>query len=94
MEESQPNCCSKGAFSLQRVKLRADFFQLWNQLQVELYYLHYGNKIKRWNDGSPFFVQVFKNNHENVSIPISRVLQIQDVLNEVIVWSGMLPTNI
>lgn len=35
-----------------------------------------------------------KNNHENVSIPISRVLQIQDVLNEVIVWSGMFPYKI
>lgn len=110
IEEPQ-NCCSKGAFSLQRVKLRADFFQLWNQLQVELYYLHYGNKIKRWKgfrlmaiDGStnylfnkPEVANYFgtvKNNHENVSIPISRVLQIQDVLNEVIVWSGMFPYKI
>ncbi|MBK6990028.1 MAG: hypothetical protein IPH33_18320 [Bacteroidetes bacterium] len=84
---------------------------MWNQLQVELYYLHYGNKIKRWKgfrlmaiDGStnylfnkPEVANYFgtvKNNHENVSIPISRVLQIQDVLNEVIVWSGMFPYKI
>lgn len=109
--EEPDNCCTKGAFSLQRVKLRPDFFEVWNQLLVELFYIHYDNKIKRWKgfrlmaiDGStnylfnkPDVANYFgtvKNNHEHVSIPISRILQIQDVLNEVIVWAGMFPYKI
>lgn len=41
-------CCTKGAFSLQRAKLQPDFFMVWNQLLVELFYHYYDNKIKLW----------------------------------------------
>src|SRR5207249_8848078 len=40
--------CTKGAFSLQRVKLKPLFFQVWNQFLVSGFYHHYGKKVKRW----------------------------------------------
>jgi hypothetical protein len=39
---------TKGAFSLQRTKLQALFFELWNQWLVNSFYHYYGEKVQRW----------------------------------------------
>ena len=39
---------TKGAFSQQRGKLHPLFFKLWNHLLAESFYLHYGEKVERW----------------------------------------------
>ncbi len=44
--------------------------------------------------GKPEVIQHFgthKNQHPNVKIPMARILQIQDVLNEIIVWGDIYP---
>ena len=43
-----PVCCSVSAFTQQRMKLNAVFFELWNQLLVACYYQYYGSQVKRW----------------------------------------------
>jgi hypothetical protein len=40
--------CTKGALSLQRGKLSAIFFRVWNKWLVDCFYLYYGDKVKRW----------------------------------------------
>src|SRR5450432_1569005 len=39
---------TKGAFSLQRTKLKADFFAVWNQWLVASFYHYYGDKVNLW----------------------------------------------
>jgi hypothetical protein len=41
-------CCTKGAFSLQRPKLKPIFFKVWNDFLVLEFYNFYGNDVKRW----------------------------------------------
>lgn len=40
--------CTKGAFSLQRSKLKPLFFEMWNQWLVANFYHFYGEHAKRW----------------------------------------------
>lgn len=97
---------TKGAFSLQRGKLRALFFQAWNRCLVGSFYHHYGNNVKRWRgfriqavDGSTAYllnkkevVEYFgtQDNH-CVSIPMARIMQVQDILNDITVWGDICP---
>lgn len=109
--DAAKNQCTKGAFCLQRIKLKPVFFQFWNHLLVEKFYHHYQDAAKRWRgfrlmgiDGStnylfgkPDVINHFgtiKNQHAQVQVPMARILQIQDVLNELIVWGGIYPINI
>lgn len=106
--EEPEKACTKSAFCLQRVKLKPDFFQLWNQNLVNGFYKHYGDNVKRWKgfrllgvDGStnylynkPELIDYFgthTNQHAQVQIPMARIMQIQDVLNEIIVWGDIYP---
>jgi hypothetical protein len=41
-------CCTKGAFSLQRAKLKPIFFSVWNDFLIKNFYSFYGNNVKRW----------------------------------------------
>lgn len=105
---SPENGCTKGAFCLQRVKLKPLFFQLWNHFLVQGFYHHYGDAIQRWKgfrllavDGStnylfgkPAVIEHFgthTNQHAQVRVPMARIVQIQDVLNELIVWGDIYP---
>jgi hypothetical protein len=97
---------TKGAFSLQRTKLRAMFFQVWNKCLVSSFYYNYGDNVKRWRqfrlqavDGSTAYlmnkkdvVEYFgtQDNH-CVSIPMARVMQVQDILNDITVWGDIRP---
>jgi hypothetical protein len=97
---------TKGAFSLQRTKLQALFFQAWNKCLVKSFYRNYGDTIKRWRnfrlqavDGSTVYlmnkkdvVEYFgtQDNH-CVSIPMARVMQVQDILNDITVWGDIRP---
>jgi len=97
---------TKGAFSLQRTKLQPLFFEIWNQWLVAAFYTHYGDKVKRWRgfrlqaiDGSTayllnkpdvvahFGVQA----NQFGSIAMARVMQIQDILNDITVRGEIHP---
>jgi hypothetical protein len=98
--------CTKSAISQQRGKLKPLFFQNWNDLLVSLFYHHYGEKVRRWRgfivqavDGSTAYlmnkaevVEHFgtqENQHHGV--PMARLMQVYDVLNELTVKAGIYP---
>lgn len=97
---------TKGAFSLQRTKLQALFFQVWNQWLVDCFYHYYADKVKRWRgfrvqavDGSTAYLLNKKeviehfgtqDNHR-VSIAMARVMQVHDILNDITVWGDIRP---
>lgn len=98
--------CTKGAFSLQRTKLKPLFFRLWNKWLVDCFYEHYGSKIKHWRgfrlqavDGSTAYLmnreEVIKHfgtqDNQHGGIPMARVMQIQDVFNDITVWGDIRP---
>ncbi len=104
--EQQNQDVTKGAFSLQRSKLLPEFFQYWNKLLVESFYYYYGGKVKKWNgfrllavDGStaylidkPDVIKEFGTQaNQHSEFPMSQVMQVQDVLNDITIWGGMFP---
>ena len=99
---------TKGAFSLQRTKLQALFFQVWNKWLVDCYYHYYGAKVKRWRgfllqavDGSMAYLMNKKEvveyfgtqDNQHVSVPMARVMQVQDILNDITVWGDIRPIS-
>jgi hypothetical protein len=99
---------TKGAFSLQRTKLKPIFFQAWNKLLVEYFYHYYGDKVKRWRgfrlqavDGSTAYLMNRKEvieyfgtqDNQFTSTPMGRVMQIHDVLNDITVWGDIRPVK-
>jgi len=97
---------TKGAFCLQRSKLLPIFFQIWNQFLVDGFYKHYGDKVLLWKgfrllavDGSMAYlmnkkdVSEYFGTHANqhYPIPMARIMQTYDVLNEVIVKGDIYP---
>lgn len=97
---------TKGAFSLQRTKLQARFFQVWNKWLVNCFYHYYGQKVKRWRgfrllavDGSTVYLINKKEviahfgtqDNQHTAIPMARVMQIQDILNDITVWGNIGP---
>ena len=100
------SCPGKSAFCQQRSKISPLFFQSWNSRLVELFYIFYGNHVQRWRgyliqavDGSTAYLMnkrdvithfgVQENQH--VSIPMARIMQIYDILNDVSVWGDIYP---
>jgi hypothetical protein len=99
-------CCSKAAFSQQRMKLQYDFFAWWNVVLANSFYAHYGEKVKRWRgyrlmavDGSTAYLinkQEIKEyfgiqDNQSVSVVMGRIVSIYDVLNEMTISSHLLP---
>lgn len=97
---------TKAAFCMQRTKLNPIFFQALNRHLVELFYHYYGKDVRRWRgykvqaiDGSTAYlvnkekvVSYFgTQDNQFVSIPMARVMQIYDVLNDIIVWGDLYP---
>lgn len=98
--------CTKGAFCSQRRKLNPSFFQMWNQCLVDNFYQQYGDQVKRWRgfrvqavDGSTVYlpnkgeiVEYFgTRDNQYASTPMGRMMQIQDVLNDITVWGDIFP---
>ena len=98
--------CTKGAFCSQRSKLKAIFFEAWNQWLVSSFYHHYGDQVKRWRnfrllavDGSTAYLINKKEvadyfgtqDNQHICIPMARIMQIQDILNEITVWGKISP---
>ena len=88
-------CCTKGAFSLQRAKLKPMIFKVWNDFLVKNFYRFYGDNVKRWEgfkllavDGSNFSVVnkpkvvAYFGSADNQfgGVPMARAMQIHDVL--------------
>ncbi len=107
LDDNSP--ATKGAFSLQRSKLLPEFFQVWNSWLVDSFYRHYGESIKRWKgfrllavDGSTGnlvnkkdVVSFFRSgNNQHFNTPMTRILQIYDVLNDITVFSNIYPIKI
>ena len=104
LQDTSP--ATKGAFSLQRSKLLPVFFQVWNKWLVNSFYEHYGDTIKRWKgfrllgvDGSTAYLINRKDvvnyfgtqSNQFGQVPMARIMQTYDVLNEVIVTSNIYP---
>jgi len=103
------DCATKGAFCQQRSKLLPIFFQIWNNWLIDCFYKYYGDNIKRWKgfrllavDGSMFYllnkkeVADYFGGHKNqhYPVPMARVMQTYDVLNNMIVRSNIYPLKI
>lgn len=101
-------CCTKGAFSLQRTKLKPIFFKVWNDFLVKNFYSFYGNEVKRWEgfrllavDGSnismmnaPEVLHYFGSaDNQYGSVPMARAMQIHDVLNDLTIWGDIFPRS-
>ena len=101
--------CGKSAFCLQRTKLNPLFFSVWNDWLVSLFYQHYGEDVKRWRgfklqavDGStaylvnkPEVIDYFGTaGNGECKVPMARVMQVYDILNEVTVWGNMYPVKV
>lgn len=97
---------TKGAFSQQRTKLRPHFFQAWNKWLAECFYHYYGEKAKHWRgfrlyavDGSTTYLvdrsEVTEHfgtqSNQFGSVPMARIVQIHDVLNNITVWGDIRP---
>lgn len=93
---------TKSAFSQQRIKLLPLFFQFWNRYFVNAFYEEYGTNIKRWNgfrllavDGSTVYLidtpEIVEKFGLQKEIPMARVMQIHDVLNDIAVWGDLFP---
>ena len=102
-------CCTKGAFSLQRVKLKPMLFKVWNDFLVKSFYRFYGDHVKRWEgfkllavDGSNFSVVnkpkvvAYFGSADNQfgGVPMGRAMQIHDVLNDLTIWGGIFPRKL
>lgn len=97
---------TKGAFSQRRGKLLPLFFQMWNHWLVESFYRHYGEGIERWRgfrllaaDGSTAYLldagDIVKEfglkANKQADVPLARVMQVHDVLNDIAVWGDIFP---
>lgn len=104
--EKGSEACTKGAFSLQRGKLQPLFFQVWNKWLVDCFYHYYGEKVKRWRgfrlqavDGSTAYLMNKKDviehfgtqDNQHGGIPMARVIQVHDILNDITVWGDIRP---
>ena len=103
----QPDlCCTKGALSLQRTKLKPIFFKVWNDFLIKCFYDFYGNNVKRWEgftlmavDGSnvsvvnkPEVLDHFGSaDNQFGGVPMARAMQIHDVLNDLTIWGDIFP---
>ncbi len=98
--------CTKGAFSLQRSKLKPLFFKVWNKWLVDNFYHYYAHRVKRWRDfrlqavdGSTVYLlnkaEIINHfgtrNNQHVSVPMARVVQVYDILNDITLWGEMYP---
>lgn len=102
-------CCTKGAFSLQRAKLKPMLFKIWNDFLVKSFYRFYGDNVKRWEgfkllavDGSNFsvvnkpkVVEYFGSaDNQFGGVPMARAMQIHDVLNDLTIWGDIFPRKL
>jgi hypothetical protein len=100
--------CTKGAFCLQRGKLKPLFFFMLNQLLSASFYHYYAGEIKRWRgfrlfatDGStmylpdtPDIVRYFgKHGNQHSQVPLARVMEVEDVLNKMVVYGNVYPIS-
>lgn len=101
--------CSKGAFCLQRLKLNPSFFFLWNQILTGSFYEHYKEEVKRWKgfrllatDGSMIYLinnpslraYFGAQNNQYGDRVMARVMQVEDVLNNIIVFGNLFPISV
>ena len=97
---------SKSAYSQHRVKLKPIFFSLWNQCLLDSFYSHYGSSVKRWNgyrliavDGSTAYLfdkggikeHFGSQDNQHGQVPMARIIQAQDILNDLTLWGGIYP---
>ena len=96
------------AFVLQRKKIKPIVFEVWNQLLVNCFYHYYQYNVKKWNDflliavdGTTTYLVdkpdvknhfgVQKNQY--IDVPKARIMKFYDVLNNITVFSKILPNK-
>lgn len=101
--------CTKAAFTIQRKKIKATFFEALNKQFSDSFYHHCGEKVKKWKgflviavDGSSACLF----NKESVvshfgcgknhltQTPLAKVIKFYDVLNKFVVFSKICPFKI
>lgn len=98
--------CSVSAFTQQRIKLEPMFFYFWNLFLHKSYYLHYGDRVRRWKgyrviaaDGSsvslvnnPCLREHFGGqSNQQTSFVLAKTFYHYDVLNELILLPQIRP---
>lgn len=88
--------CTKSAFSIQRKKLNASFFEHWNKLLVACFYHYYEEKVKKWKGFLLIAVDGSTSNlvkkeevmsyfgvqvNQHVKIPMARIIKFYGVLH-------------
>jgi hypothetical protein len=79
---------------------------VWNKWLVDSFYHYYGEHVKRWRgfrlqavDGSTVYLlnkeeiinHFDTHSNQHVSVPMARVMQVHDVLNDITVWGDIYP---
>lgn len=97
---------TKMAFVLQRKKIKSIVFEVWNHLLVKNFHHYYQDNVKKWNDflliavdGTTAYLVdkpevknyfgVQKNQY--VEVPMARIIKFYDVLNNITIFSKILP---
>lgn len=100
------SCPSKSAFCQQRSKISPLLFQSCNSQLVKLFYDTYGTQVQRWRghlihavDGSTAYLMnksavithFGTQENQHVSVPMARIMQLHDVLNDITLWGDIYP---
>jgi len=105
-ELGQSECCSVSAFTQQRMKLKASFFECWNRVLWSSYYHYSDTEVKRFKsfriiaaDGSnvslintPVLNTYFGGqSNQNSSFVQAKTFYYYDVLNELVLFPRIMP---
>jgi|ERR1700761_1758990 len=105
----EPLLVSKSAFCQQRTKISSLFFNYLSLFLADRFYAHYDQEVKKWNglrviavDGSTSYlidkeeVTTHFGSHGNQrgTVTLARVLCAFDVLNKIVIKSGMYPIHL
>jgi hypothetical protein len=105
-ETGDPMPCSVSAFAQQRVKLKPHFFNCWNNVLRNSFYLYYGKAVKRWKgyrivagDGSavslintpPLNCYFGGQSNQHTDFVQAKTFYHYDVLNELILLAKIKP---
>lgn len=108
-KENKVKECTKSAFSQARYKLKHEFFIAWNEALKKEFYTNNEDRVKRWNgfilnavDGSTSYlmkkdeiIDYFgTQSNQFVEVPMARVMNSYDVLNNINLNSCIAPIKI
>lgn len=99
---------TKGAFCQQRLKLKAFFFTLWNEVLTESFYRHYGGEVKTWKglrvmaadsttalllNKEALEAHFGVQSNQHTKRVMARIVQVEDVLNHLTLYGTIVPSQ-